>query len=128
MPPERLTHLFPSWCSIFNARLLQRRMVTIVLLHAERHIAHLSAKEGLFEDANGAHVELKGCNWFGFNVDDGTGMLTGMWGHNNSGKNALSMDFKTIVLRMKLLGFNTVRLPFSFQVRLRCVNTKLHLA
>ena len=89
-------------------------------LHAERHIARLTAKDGFFYDAHDASVELKGCNWFGFNVRDGTGMLTGLWGPNSDNRKntALSMDFKTIVLRMKLLGFNTVRLPFSFQARL----------
>ena len=122
------TQSFPSWCSIFGARLLQQLIVTHLLLYAEHHVAHLSARDGLFQDASGASVELKGCNWFGFNVNDGTGMLTGLWGANNSGENALSMDFKTIVLRMKVLGFNTVRLPFSFQARLRCAHITLHLA
>ncbi len=34
----------------------------------------------------------------------------------NKNQDTLTVDFKTIVWRMKLLGFNAVRLPFSFQV------------
>jgi hypothetical protein len=34
----------------------------------------------------------------------------GIW----AGSTALSRDVATIVRRMKLLGFNAVRLPFSF--------------
>ena len=37
-------------------------------------------------------------------------MLDGLWGHH-----ALSKDFATVVHRLFLLGFNAVRLPFSFQ-------------
>jgi hypothetical protein len=31
------------------------------------------------------------------------------------GSDSLTMDFATIVYRLQLLGFNAVRLPFSFQ-------------
>ena len=51
---------------------------------------------------------LQGINWFGFN--NGSTMLDGLWGQD-----ALSKDFATVVHRLKLLGFNSVRLPFSFQ-------------
>ncbi len=62
-------------------------------------------------------MELKGVNHYGFNINDNNGMLTTIWGPNSGNeKNSLTMDFPTIVLRMKLLGFNAVRLPFSFQV------------
>lgn len=37
-------------------------------------------------------------------------MLDGLWGQDS-----LSKDFATVVWRLKLLGFNAVRLPFSFQ-------------
>lgn len=37
-------------------------------------------------------------------------MLDGLWAQNS-----LSQDFATVVHRLKLLGFNAVRLPFSFQ-------------
>ena len=36
-------------------------------------------------------------------------MVDGLWG----GSNAIAQDFPTIVWRVKLLGFNAVRLPFS---------------
>lgn len=57
-------------------------------------------------DANGNVVVLKGINWFGFNNSD---MLNGMWNYDG-----LSGDFEVTVRRLKALGFNAVRLPFSF--------------
>lgn len=56
--------------------------------------------------ANG--IALKGVNWFGFN--NGGTMVDGLWGGPG-----LMSDFATVVWRQKLLGFNAVRLPFSFQ-------------
>lgn len=53
-------------------------------------------------------VTLKGLNWFGFNNQQT--MVDGLW----SGGRASATDFSTIVFRMKLLGFNTIRLPFTF--------------
>lgn len=57
-------------------------------------------------DSKGNVVQLKGVNWFGFNNGD---MLNGMWNYDG-----LSGDFETTVRRLKALGFNAVRLPFSF--------------
>jgi aryl-phospho-beta-D-glucosidase BglC (GH1 family) len=51
---------------------------------------------------------LKGFSWFGFNT--GNTMVEGLWG-----RTALSTDFATVVYRQQLLGFNAVRLPFSFK-------------
>lgn len=59
-------------------------------------------------DANNNEVILKGINWFGFNNSD---MLNGMWNYDG-----LSGDFETTVLRLKALGFNAVRLPFTFAI------------
>lgn len=59
-------------------------------------------------DSEGKTVELKGVNWFGFN--NGQTMVDGLWGGS-----ALNTDFSTVAYRMKLLGFNAVRLPFSFK-------------
>lgn len=36
----------------------------------------------------------------------------GLW----AGSTSLTLDFANIVLRIKALGFNAVRLPFSFKV------------
>jgi hypothetical protein len=38
-------------------------------------------------------------------------VVDGLWG----GSSAIAQDFPTIVWRLKLLGFNAVRLPFSFE-------------
>lgn len=53
---------------------------------------------------------LQGVNWFGFN--NGQTMLDGLWaGYTN----ATLGDFPTVLKRIKLLGFNGLRLPFTFQ-------------
>ena len=60
--------------------------------------------------AGGSPIELRGLNWFGFEAGqtfvDGTS-----WSGSGS---ALSHDALSVLWRMKLLGFNAVRLPFSF--------------
>ena len=51
-------------------------------------------------------------------------MVDGLW----QGPTALTLDYVNVVRRIKLLGFNAVRLPFSVQVtvarrRLACLCT-----
>ena len=41
------------------------------------------------------------------------GMADGLW----QGPTALTLDYVNVVRRVKLLGFNAVRLPFSMQAR-----------
>ena len=67
---------------------------------------HLDADK--FVDDQGKPVALHGVNFFGFNTPTNT--LHGLWGSD-----PLGSDFQTIVWRQKLLGFNAVRLPFSFK-------------
>ncbi|KAF6250478.1 glycoside hydrolase superfamily [Scenedesmus sp. NREL 46B-D3] len=50
-------------------------------------------------------VDLKGASWFGFNVD--TGMVDGLWA---------GIDLATTSAQLKLLGFNTLRIPFDFSL------------
>lgn len=45
----------------------------------------------------------------------------GLW----AGSTSLTLDFANIVLRIKALGFNAVRLPFSFKVSTACTNTSI---
>ncbi len=59
-------------------------------------------------DAQGKVVHLHGINWFGFN--NGKTMLEGA-----ETTDPLGGDFATVVLRLRALGFNAVRLPFSFK-------------
>ncbi|EIE25050.1 glycoside hydrolase [Coccomyxa subellipsoidea C-169] len=70
----------------------------------------ISARDGILYGVDGNPVVLKGVNWFGF--ETGATMVAGLW----AGYNSLTQDFATVVWRQKLLGFNAVRLPFSFQV------------
>lgn len=58
--------------------------------------------------ANNKPIEIKGINWFGFNNKQT--MVDGLW----AGGTSFATDFSTIIYKIKLLGFNTVRLPFTF--------------
>ena len=60
--------------------------------------------------ANGESLTIKGVNWFGFETS--STMMDGLW----QGPNAITQNFQAVVWRIKLMGFNTVRIPFSFQV------------
>lgn len=53
-------------------------------------------------------VRLHGINWFGFNNNGGA--PNGLW----TGQ-PMASDFATVVARLRCLGFNAVRLPFSFK-------------
>ena len=65
-------------------------------------------------DLKGSPVVLHGVNWFGFN--NGQTFLEGLWEEKGMGRDAnIHKDFAHVVLRLKLLGFNAVRLPFSFR-------------
>ncbi|KAK9795953.1 hypothetical protein WJX73_004029 [Symbiochloris irregularis] len=57
---------------------------------------------------HGEEVVINGLGWFGFNTG-GTAPLD-----LTKGTTALSQDFNMIVWRMKMLGFNAIRLPFIF--------------
>jgi Cellulase (glycosyl hydrolase family 5) len=59
-------------------------------------------------NSDGEVIELKAVNWFGFNNQ--STMVDGLWNSSDS----TSFDFATVVYRMQLLGFNAIRLPFSF--------------
>ena len=69
----------------------------------------LRTEDGNIIGPDGKTLNLHGVNYFGF--DDGNTMLDGLW----AGSDQLTLDFATIVYRLQLLGFNSVRLPFSFQ-------------
>lgn len=73
------------------------------------HVSAMTTKGDQILNAEGKKIELHGVNWFGFN--NGSTMVDGLW----EGYNGLPGDFATIVHRMQLMGFNAVRLPFSFK-------------
>lgn len=47
-----------------------------------------------------------------FGFETGSTSVDGLW----QGPNAITHNFDTVAWRIKLMGFNTIRLPFSFQV------------
>jgi hypothetical protein len=59
---------------------------------------------------DGKPFTIVGVNYFGF--ENGQTMVDGLWAQTGD---ATVSDFATIVWRLRLLGFNAVRLPFSFQ-------------
>jgi aryl-phospho-beta-D-glucosidase BglC (GH1 family) len=59
---------------------------------------------------DGAPLTIKGVNWFGY--ENGQTNPDGLWGKVDD---AIVADFVNVVWRMQLLGFNTIRLPFSFR-------------
>ena len=80
--------------------------------------AGLTTSNGQITDFDGNVIVFKGVNWFGF--DDGNTGPDGLW----AGSNSLTQDFANIVLRIKALGFNAVRLPFSFKVSTSAKSTQ----
>lgn len=66
-------------------------------------------KDGELIDGAGNTIALQGFSWFGLNVPGSGGAPHGLWSNDPIGN-----DFARIVWRQKLLGFNAVRLPFSF--------------
>ena len=50
-------------------------------------------------------------------------MTAGLW----AGSTSLTADFATVIWRMQLLGFNTIRLPFSFQARPSSARFSAHI-
>lgn len=75
---------------------------------AAQVLPRLRLKDNAILTSNNKHASLHGINWFGFNNDQT--MVDGLW----AGGTSYGTDFSTIVYKLKLLGFNTVRLPFTF--------------
>lgn len=74
---------------------------------------YLTTVNDLLIDQNGNEVILHGIAWYGFG-DPATGMVEGL----RQGSDSQTLDFATVVLRMKALGFNTIKLPFCFNTLL----------
>lgn len=62
----------------------------------------------LVDARGGAPVALRGVNWFGFNNQGG--MVDGLW----VGGSRADTDLAALTHQAALLGFNAVRLPFTF--------------
>ncbi|KAK9865225.1 hypothetical protein WJX84_012206 [Apatococcus fuscideae] len=75
----------------------------------ESNLNPLSTDSGKIIGNDGNELRLHGVNYFGF--DDANTMFDGLWG----GSDSLAQDWATIVYRIQLLGFNAVRIPFSFK-------------
>jgi hypothetical protein len=85
-----------------------KRFIFLALMLLSTQMHALSTKGNQILDANGNPIAFKAFSWFGFN--NGDTMVDGLWGNSTP----LVFDFATVVYRQQLLGFNAVRLPFSF--------------
>lgn len=85
------------------------KILTIFSIAFTLNLSAMSTKGDQILNDEGKVVELKGVNWFGFNNQ--STMVDGLWG----GADSVAYDFATVVHRLQLLGFNAVRLPFSFK-------------
>ena len=74
----------------------------------QQHTGTMHTQNDAIIGVDGKRVRLHGFSWFGFN--NGQTMLDGLWTGDPMGG-----DFATVVARLKNLGFNAVRLPFSFK-------------
>lgn len=70
----------------------------------------ITVQNGHIYGVDGMPLTIKGVNWFGF--ETAVTVVHGLW----QGPTALTQEFQNVALRIRLLGFNTIRLPFSFQV------------
>lgn len=79
----------------------------------------LTTANGGFKDADGNDFYFHGISWFGFDGVDG---MVGGLDKDSSNFPCLNTtmvrDWELVAKRIKLLGFNAIRLPFSFAVRL----------
>lgn len=79
--------------------------------------ALIGTNESVIYDVTGAPVTLKGVNWSGFEASAYNGlpphdMVLGLY--DTSTSPYLTQDLVANLERIKLLGFNAVRLPFAF--------------
>ena len=77
----------------------------------------LVVHDGKIFDSKGGKCIIQGISWFGFEgsggVFDGLDKDDG-FGHDLD--SALVRDWKVVAARIKLLGFNCIRVPFAFSV------------
>lgn len=66
--------------------------------------------DGQLLGVDGQPVKLIGVNWFGWTSESEISFFDGLW----QGPTSLTLDFATIVYRLRLLGINAVRIVFSF--------------
>ena len=78
----------------------------------------LTTADGGFKDADGNDFFFHGLSWFGF--DGIAGMVGGLDKDSTAFpclNTTMVRDWELVAKRIKLLGFNAIRLPFSFAVR-----------
>ncbi|KAK9809361.1 hypothetical protein WJX73_008925 [Symbiochloris irregularis] len=69
----------------------------------------ISVENGVIVGTDGRPIVLHGLNWFGFDTQSTT--VDGIY----EGSSTITGDFATVAYRISLLGYNSLRIPFSFQ-------------
>eukprot|EP00884_Botryococcus_braunii_P011047 jgi/Botrbrau1/19944/Bobra.0059s0061.1 len=87
----------------------------------ESGLQPISLEDDQFIGVDGMPFNITGLNWFGF--ENGQTLFDGLWGGDGTD---LASDVATVARRMFLLGFNTIRIPFSFDVRV-CLSRTFHM-
>jgi aryl-phospho-beta-D-glucosidase BglC (GH1 family) len=77
--------------------------------------AGLSTSGTSIVNENGYPVRFRGTTWYGFNVPNYGNFL----GDMTMGVDSISKDVRTGLWRQKALGFNAIRLPFTFDILTR---------
>jgi hypothetical protein len=101
--------------ALLSAQLNTWKQPTPELAPVHRHVTR-SVRASLVP------FHTQGINWFGFN--NGQTMVDGLWAGY---QNATLGDFPTVLKRIKLLGFNGLRLPFTFQDLDKAPNSNLYV-
>ncbi|KAG1655305.1 hypothetical protein FOA52_007962 [Chlamydomonas sp. UWO 241] len=93
-------------------------LLLLVCLCLSRSVSALSTLNDQILDGSGDTISLKGATWFGFN--NNALMVDGLFDPSTG----FTYDFATVIYRWQLLGFNAIRLPFSFSDLQKTVNNK----
>ena len=81
--------------------------------------AALSTRGVHIVDGMGRNVRFVGATWYGFNIPNYGNFL----GDMSKGTDSITKDVRTNIWRIKQLGFNAIRLPFTFDILSRAATT-----
>lgn len=84
------------------SKILFSYLLLPIIIFVSTFSAHAgyTVKYGRIYDASNNAVQLRGVNWFGFELNDH--VVHGLW----------TREWKSMIAQMKSLGFNAIRLPF----------------
>lgn len=87
---------------------LKNGLLFVFMAIVQMQLSAMTTQGDRILNSSGKEIQLKGVSWFGFN--NHATMVDGL-----KTSSTLASDFATVVYRLQLLGFNAIRLPFSFK-------------